>query len=99
MGWTKREGAVLAHKNRLSEIRAELRSLSGELSSRKQYYKAVQLLREHEGLCAALSYGKRDGTVKREINVSIGYKHYDMSPVLTELLSEGSDSYTFRRNT
>ena len=99
MGWTKREGAVLAHKNRLSEIRAELRSLSGELGSRKQYYKAVRLLREHEGLCAALSYGKRDGTIRREIGVSIGYKHQDMYQLLTELISEGSDLYTFRRDT
>ena len=98
MGWTKHESAVLAYKNKLSEVRSELRSLIGELDSRKQYHNAARLLKEHEALCFALAYGKRDGTVKSEIGVSIGYKHNNLIDLLHELILEGSDHLTFRRN-
>ena len=97
MGWTKHADAILAHKGRLTEVRAELKQLVGTLNSRKHYSRAFRLLREHESLCSALSYGKHDGTVKSELGIVVNYKHKNMGPIVYELIEEGPDSFTFRR--
>jgi len=97
MGWTKHADAVLAHKTRLTEVRAELRPLVGKLESRKAYRRALRLLLEHEDLCSALAYGHRDGTIKAELGISISYSHKDMGVIARELIERGPSHFTFRR--
>lgn len=97
MGWTKHADAVLAHRDALTRVRAGLRSLIGTLGSRENYRKAVRLLRQHERLCSALAYGRREGSLKAEIGVGSGYKHKDMGPITNELIINGPQYFTFRR--
>jgi len=95
VGWTKDPSAILTLRHRLVEVRSELRDLVGMLSGPKARTRAVNLLREHESLCSALAYGRRDGTLKAELGVTSGYVQKDLSPLIQELLEEGPDHYTF----
>lgn len=97
MGWTKHASAVLAYKARLTEVRAELRPLVGKLDGREAYRMAVRLLLEHERLCSALAFGHRDGTIKAELGVTVGYKHKDMGLIVQGLIEHGPSYFTFRR--
>lgn len=96
MGWTKDPSAILTLRQRLVTVRSELRDLVGALNSAKARMRAAQLLREHESLCSALAYGRRDGTLKAELGVTSGYIPKDLSPIIRELLDEGPEYYTFK---
>jgi hypothetical protein len=97
MGWTKHGDAVLAHRDRLVKVRAEIRRIIGDMDDPVAYRQAARLLREHDGLCSALAFGHRDGVMKSELGVTIGYTHKDMGQVVEELISKGPDQFTFRR--
>ena len=97
MGWTKHGDAILAHKDRLVEVRAELRKISGNLRDPATRKYAVGLLREHEGLRSALAYGHRDGTIKAELGVSLNYTHKDLGLIVRRIIEYGPEVLTFRR--
>ena len=85
---------MLARKSRLVEVRAELRELLGHMEDHAAHKMVIGLLREHEELCSALAYGHRDGVVRVELGVHIGYTRKDMTQVLEELMEHGPDQFT-----
>lgn len=97
MGWTKHADAVLAYRDALTRVRAELRSLVGKLESRENYRKAVRLLRHHERLCSALAYGRRDRVIETETGGAINYRHKNMGLITRELIRKGATNFTFRK--
>lgn len=96
MGWTKDPSAILVLRQRLNEVRAELRGLVGKLHNSKARRQVASLLREHERLSSALAHGRRDGTIHAEIGVRTHYTDKNLGHFTQELLSKGPEDYTFK---
>jgi len=82
MGWTRRADALELMARRRATLRRGLRKADG-----LDRDEAWSMLFEYEKLDSALARGHRDGVVKTETGVDLGYKSYDIGPLVDELLS------------
>lgn len=94
VSWVKRFDVLLAGKNRLAEVRKILMrcqkdvrlgrlDLGDDRSGRRFVWKH---LFEYCGGAAALSYGRRDGTLKSTMNISISSEPEDFWPLIEHMM-------------